>query len=149
MKAFRQGLIVELVGQDEITSQEQLRRLLRGRGVDVTQATLSRDIAELGLVKHAADGAYRRPGADEAPADPDTTLRRAVAEYLRRVERVRELVVLRTEPGRAQPLAIAIDRADRAEIAGTVAGDDTILVIVRDARRAQALVRDFEDWARE
>lgn len=147
MKAFRQGLILELVGREEIGSQEQLRRLLRGRGVDVTQATLSRDIAELGLVKHAGDGAYRLPGADEAPADAETTLRRAVAEYLRKIERVRELIVLRTEPGQAGILGIAVDRAALDEIAGTIAGDDTLLVVVRDARRAKALVKRIEDWA--
>jgi transcriptional regulator of arginine metabolism len=150
MKAFRQGLILELVERGEVSSQEQLRRLLRGRGVDVTQATLSRDIAELGLVKHAAERAYRLPGAsgdDEAPADAETTMRRAVGEYLRKVERVRELIVLRTEPGQAGILGIAIDRAALDEIAGTIAGDDTLLVVVRDARRAKALVKRIENWA--
>jgi transcriptional regulator of arginine metabolism len=149
MKGYRQGLILELVDREAITSQEQLRRQLRGRGVVATQATLSRDIKELGLVKRAADGAYRRPGAgDEAPADPETGLRRAVAEYLRRVDRVRELVVLRTDPGQAGILGIAVDRAGMGEVAGTIAGDDTLLVVVRDARRAKALVKQMEEWAR-
>jgi transcriptional regulator of arginine metabolism len=149
MKAFRQGLILELVGREAILSQEQLRKRLRMRGVDVTQATLSRDIAELALVKHAADGAYRVPGENGASrSDPGAALRGAVAEYVRGIERVRELVVIRTAPGQAGILGIAIDRAAFAEVAGTVAGDDTLLVIVRTVRQARALVKQFEDWAR-
>jgi transcriptional regulator of arginine metabolism len=149
MKAFRQGLILELVGREAILSQEQLRKRLRARGVDVTQATLSRDIAELALVKHAADGAYRLAGENGAnTADPGIALRGAVAEYVRGLERVRELVVIRTAPGQAGILGIAIDRAALAEVAGTVAGDDTLLVIVRTVRQARALVKQIEDWAR-
>jgi transcriptional regulator of arginine metabolism len=148
MKAFRQGLILELVGREAITSQEQLRKRLRGRGVTVTQATLSRDIAELALVKHASDGAYRLPGANGQPADPSTALSTAVAEYARGVERVRELVVIRTAPGQAGILAIAIDRASLDEVAGTVAGDDTLIVIVRDVKRARNFVKRIEGWAR-
>jgi transcriptional regulator of arginine metabolism len=169
MKAFRQGLILELVGREAITSQEQLRKRLRGRGVDVTQATLSRDIAELALAKHAADGAYRVPGENGAgPVEPVRlrpegsggtspkleerrragALRGAVAEYVRGIDRVRELVVIRTAPGQAGILGIAIDRAALAEVAGTVAGDDTLLVIVRDAKRARALVKTLGEWAR-
>jgi transcriptional regulator of arginine metabolism len=149
MKAFRQGLIVELVGREAITSQEQLRKRLRGRGVDVTQATLSRDIAELALVKHAADGAYRVAGENGAgPADPASALRGAVAEYVRGIDRVRELVVIRTAPGQAGILGIAIDRAALPDVAGTIAGDDTLLVIVRDAKRARMLVKRIDEWAR-
>jgi len=149
MKAFRQGLILELVGREAITSQEQLRKRLRGRGVDVTQATLSRDIAELALAKHAADGAYRVPGENgTGPGEPVGALRGAVAEYVRGIDRVRELVVIRTAPGQAGILGIAIDRAALAEVAGTVAGDDTLLVIVRDVKRARAFVQKVNDWAR-
>jgi transcriptional regulator of arginine metabolism len=149
MKAFRQGLILELVGREAITSQEQLRKRLRGRGVTATQATLSRDIAELALVKHAADGAYRVAGDNGAgPAEPAAGLRSAVAEYVGGIERVRELVVIRTAPGQAGILGIAVDRAALPEVAGTIAGDDTLLVIVRDARRARAFVKQIEEWAR-
>jgi transcriptional regulator of arginine metabolism len=149
MKAFRQGLILELVGREAITSQEQLRKRLRGRGVNVTQATLSRDIAELALAKHAADGAYRVPGQNGSGAvEPESALRGAVAEYVRGIDRVRELVVIRTAPGQAGILGIVIDRAALPEVAGTVAGDDTLLVIVRDVKRAKAFVQDINDWAR-
>ena len=141
MKPYRQSLILELVDGEAITSQEQLREQLRARGVEATQATLSRDIRDLGLIKRAADGAYRRPSAAEAAtlSDSQLALRRAVQEYLRTEEAVQQLLVLRTDAGQAQPLAIAIDRARMPEIAGTIAGDDTILVICRSATDATAI----------
>ena len=148
MKARRQSIILELVDGDPLHSQEQLRRRLRQRGFDATQATISRDIKELGLVKRAGDGAYQSPAIDAA--NPEATLvalERAAAEYLRRVDRVQQLVVVRTGPGQAQPLALAIDRAQLPDAVGTIAGDDTILVIARDARTATALVKRFERYA--
>jgi transcriptional regulator of arginine metabolism len=143
MKARRKAVILELVEQEAITSQEQLRERLRSRGIEATQATMSRDIRELSLVKRAIDGAYRRPGADTAGGNAETALRRAVEEYLRTQERVEQLIVLKTDPGQAQPLAIAIDRARVPEIAGTIGGDDTILVICRSANDAAALIDRF------
>jgi transcriptional regulator of arginine metabolism len=143
MKARRKTVIVELVEREAITSQEQLREKLRERGIDATQATLSRDIRELGLVKRAVDGAYRRVGSESAGASGETVLRRAVEEYLRTQETIEQLLVLRTDPGQAQPLAIAIDRARLAEIAGTIGGDDTILVICRSAQDATAIAERF------
>src|SRR5881409_1137706 len=148
MKARRQAVILELIDRDALHSQEQLRRRLRPRGFDATQATISRDIKELGLVKRAGDGAYQLPGADTT--DPETALtalERAAAEFLRRVERVQQLVVIRTGIGQAQPLAIAIDRAQLPEAVGSIAGDDTILVIARDGKRAAALVKRLENFA--
>jgi transcriptional regulator of arginine metabolism len=150
MKRHRQSLILELVEREPITSQEQLRKRLRERGVETTQATLSRDIRDLGLVKRAVDGAYRRPEAIvKAPvADPDHVLRRAVDEYLRKSEVVQQLLVLKTPTGLAQPLAVAIDSVSLREIAGTVAGDDTILVICRSAADAASLERKLESLRR-
>ena len=148
MKARRQSIILELVDSDPLHSQEQLRRRLRQRGFDATQATISRDIKELGLVKRAGDGAYQSPSIDTV--NPEATLvalERAAAEYLRRVDRVQQLVVVRTGPGQAQPLALAIDRAQLPDAVGTIAGDDTILVIARDARKAADLVKRFEHYA--
>jgi transcriptional regulator of arginine metabolism len=143
MKARRKAIIVELVEREAITSQEQLREKLRERGIEATQATLSRDIRELGLVKRAADGAYRRVAAEGSVPAGEATLRRAVEEYLRTQERIDQLLVLRTDPGQAQPLAVAIDRARLAEIAGTIGGDDTILVICRSASDATAIAERF------
>ena len=147
MKARRQAVIVELVDHEPLRSQEELRRRLRQRGFEATQATISRDIKELGLVKRAGDGAYQRSGVDAA--NPETALaalERAAEEYLRSVDRVQQLVVIRTGIGQAQPLAIAIDRAQLSEIVGTIGGDDTILVIARDGKRAAALVKRLEKY---
>jgi transcriptional regulator of arginine metabolism len=148
MKTRRQSLILELIDREPLHSQEQLRRRLRRQGFDATQATISRDIAELGLVKRAGDGAYQRPGAETtSPETARSALERAVGEYLRRIERVQQLVVLKTGRGQAQALAESIDRAQLPEVVGTLAGDDTILVIARDNRRAAALDKRFENYA--
>jgi transcriptional regulator of arginine metabolism len=150
MKARRQAVILELVDREALHSQDHLRRRLHRRGFDATQATISRDINELGLVKRAGDGAYQRPGVDTTnPQAARTALERATAEFLRRAERVEQLVVIRTGVGQAQPLAIAIDRAQLAEAVGTIAGDDTILVIARGARGAAALTKRLKDYSSE
>ena len=148
MKARRQAVILELVDREALHSQDHLRRRLHRRGFDTTQATISRDIKALGLVKRAGDGAYQRPGVDTTnPQAARTALERATAEFLRRAERVQQLVVIRTGVGQAQPLALAIDRAQLAEAVGTIAGDDTILIVARDGRRAAALVKRLEGYA--
>ena len=150
MKSFRQSLVLELVDREPITSQEQLRERLVSRGIEVTQATLSRDIRDLGLVKAAADGAYKRPQAGAAVGGPDAlaVLRRSVAGSLRRFDRVQQLVVLRTESAQASPLAEAIDRAQVAEVVGTIGGENTILVICRGETEAQAFTRKLEEWVK-
>jgi len=148
MKARRQAAILELVDRDALRSQEQLRRRLHRRGFDATQATISRDIKELGLVKRSGDGAYQRLGlAETTPAAALAALERAATEFLQRVDHVQQLVVIRTGIGQAQPLAIAIDRAQLSEAVGTIGGDDTILVVARDVRRAAALTRRLERLA--
>ena len=147
MKHYRQSAIMDLVTRESIASQDELRRRLRSKGFNATQATISRDIKELGLVKRAADGAYQ---TGEHPGGPstDATVRRAVVDYMRSADQVQQLLVLRTDAGLAQPLALAIDRAELPEVVGTVAGDDTILVITRHARAGREVKRLFEGWAR-
>lgn len=147
MKDFRHRVILELIEQENVCSQEQLRQRLLGQKIDVTQATLSRDLKELGLVKRAADGAYQRPGAGgaERPAALPI-LQRLVAEFLTRADRVEQLVVLRTDAGQAQMLALGIDRTLLAEVVGTIAGDDTILVICRDASQGAAFLSRLQAW---
>jgi len=148
MKGRRQSVLLELVDREALNSQERLRQRLRQRGFKATQATISRDIAELGLVKRSGDGAYQRPGAEATnPETALTALERATAEFLRRVDRVQQLVVVRTGIGQAQPLAIAIDRSQLPEVVGTIGGDDTILIVARDERRAGALVKRLESYA--
>jgi len=149
MKAQRQTAILDVIQRSPVRSQEQLRRSILAEGFDVTQATLSRDIRELGLVKGGADGAYQtparvRPNGDAAKA----LLQRTAADFLVRVDRVQQLVLLRTGPGQAQLLGVAIDGARLPEVVGTLAGDDTILVITPDVRRARALVTRLEEFAK-
>ena len=148
MKTQRQSAILEAIQGQRVRSQEQLRRLLRAGGFDATQATLSRDIRELGLVKGGADRAYQPPAFPSANGNASSLLNRAVADYLTRADRVQQLVVLRTGPGQAPLLGVALDGARLPELVGTIAGDDTILAIARDVRRARALVRRLERLAR-
>jgi transcriptional regulator of arginine metabolism len=149
-KRRRHTAILDAVRRQSIRSQEQLRRSIRAAGFDVTQATLSRDIRELALVKGGPDGAYQAPGAPPNGHGPGGAsaallrLRKAAAEFLTRVDRVQQLVMLRTGPGQAQILAVAIDGAELPEVVGTLAGDDTILVIARDGRRAGELVKRLD-----
>ena len=148
MKSRRQGAILELVDREPLHSQEQLRRRLAREGFEATQATISRDIKELGLVKRAGDGAYQRPGVTTAsPEMAMNALARAAAEFVRRVDRVQQMLVIRTGAGQAQALALAIDSARLPETVGTIAGDDTILVVARDGRRAATLVKRLESLA--
>ena len=142
MKARRQSVILDVIQRQPVRNQEQLRRMVRSAGFDVTQATLSRDIRELGLVKGGPDAAYQSPSpAGSNGQGSKLLLNRAVAEYLTRVDRVQQLVLLRTGPGQAQLLGVAMDGARLPEVLGTIAGDDTILAIAPDVRRARALVK--------
>ena len=148
MKARRQGLILELIDREPLHSQEEVRRRLHRHHFKATQATISRDIKELGLVKRSGDGAYQRPGVEQvSPATALTALERTAATFLRHVDRVSQLLVVRTGAGQAAPLALAIDRARLPETVGTIAGDDTILVIARDSRGAAALSRRLQSYA--
>lgn len=148
MKSRRQGAILDIIDGEPLHSQEELRRRLLHAGFETTQATISRDIKELGLVKRAGDGAYQRPGAEaQNPATVLSALERATSEFVRKVDRVQQLVVVRTGAGQASALAQAIDRARLPEMVGTIAGDDTILVIARDERRAAAFVKRLGEYA--
>ncbi len=146
MKARRQALILELLGREPVRNQEQLRRGLRTLGVDVTQATLSRDIKQLGLVKRASDGAYQRPDGPPPSGVTGSGVSRAVAEFVTALDRVQNLIVLRTGAGQAHAAAIAIDRAQLSEVVGTIAGDDTILVIAREGNGARDLEARLNGW---
>jgi len=139
MKPWRQSQILEVVDREAVASQEELRQRLATRGIEATQATISRDLKELGLVKRAGDGAYVRPGVERSSPATDEQLRRALATLVRTLERVGNLVVVRTDPGQAQGVSVLVDRAQLPEVAGTIAGDDTILVIGRAEQGAAAL----------
>ena len=146
MKTRRQAAILDVIHREAVRNQEQLRRRIRAAGFDVTQATLSRDIRELGLVKGGAERAYRAPA--EVPANGQGAkllLQRALTDFVTRINRVQQMVLFRTGPGQAQILGAALDGAGLPEIVGTLAGDDTLLAIAPDARRARALVKRLEE----
>lgn len=136
MKAWRQSQILDVVDHEPVASQEVLRQRLQLRGIDATQATISRDLKELALVKRAGDGAYVRPGTERQSPVVTEQFRRAAISLVRGFERVDALIVVRTDRGQAQGLAEWIDRARLAEVAGTIAGDDTILLVCRGSDAA-------------
>jgi len=149
MKTRRQAAILDVIDASAVSSQEDLRRRLKTRGFSVTQATLSRDLRDLGLVKGTADGAYHRPGGEPVnPLRAAARLDHAVAEYLAGVDRALQLVVLRTGPAQAQPLASAVDVAAIPGVVGTIAGDDTVLMVCRDEAAASAVAHRFNAMAR-
>jgi transcriptional regulator of arginine metabolism len=134
-KAYRHGQILKLIRSCPIHTQEELARLLQADGISATQVTLSRDIRELGLLKTARG--YSEPAAAPAPAGPD--LGTIARESLRDVRLAQNLLVLRTPPAMANPLASALDHADLPEVTGTIAGDDTVLVVAPDVQTAITL----------
>lgn len=129
-KSFRHGQILKILRAKEIYTQDELARELSQLGIQTTQVTLSRDMRELALVK-TAEG-YRQLAAETGGPN----LVDVANEYLQDIRVAQNLVVLRTSPGNANSLAIAIDKGDLEDVVGTVAGDDTVLVITSDAASA-------------
>src|SRR6516162_11943345 len=127
-KLSRHTVIRDLVGNQQVGSQDELRRALYHRGHRVTQATLSRDIHELGLVK-TAEG-YKVPQGEEAEIHLPS-IERLIQEFVYDVKTAQNLVVVKTSPGSAQPVSAAIDAEEWDEVVGTIGGDDTILVIAQ------------------
>jgi transcriptional regulator of arginine metabolism len=136
-KSYRQGQILRLVRQKRIGTQEELAQELRAAGIAATQVTLSRDIRDLRLVK-TREG-YQELAAEEA--GPQFTM--LATEFLHDVRSAQNLVVLKTSPGHANSVAVALDAEDWPEIVGTIAGDDTILVIAQDNATAESLRQRF------
>jgi len=136
-KTFRHGQILRLVAGERVANQEELRRRLAQQKLRVTQATLSRDLQELKLVKTTAG--YKTASAlpDDAAAMPPLT--RALREFLLDIRPAENLLVLKTPPSGAQPLAAAVDGAKFPEIAGTIAGDDTVLIITPSRKARESL----------
>jgi transcriptional regulator of arginine metabolism len=143
MKSWRQSQILDVIDHEPVASQDALRKMLETRGIGATQATISRDLKELGLVKRAGDGAYVRPGAERSSPAVSEQLRRAITTLLRAIERVDPLIIVRTDRGQAQGLAEWIDRAQLPEVAGTIGGDDTILLVCRGPSAAETLEKKF------
>lgn len=134
-KAYRQAQILKVIERQPVQTQEELARELSKAGVQATQVTLSRDIRELGLAKTGAG--YQRIAMDAPAFGPD--LATIVGEFLTDARAAQNLLVLRTSPGNASSLASALDREQWEEVIGTIAGDDTVLVITGDNRQAEAV----------
>jgi transcriptional regulator of arginine metabolism len=138
-KRFRQGQILKVLAGPPVGSQDELRRQLVHLGVRVTQATLSRDLRELRLVK-TAEGYRQLSAATAEETSSIPALARAVKEFLLDVRPAQNMLVLKTPPGGAQPIAAALDAERWKEVAGTLAGDDTVLIIA-PSRAARAVVQ--------
>jgi len=144
VKAARQRALAELLRTREVPSQAQLLDHLREAGFEATQATVSRDLEDLGAVKVRGPGGqlvYALPESE--PVTGEAEIRRALAFSLLDAVPSANLVVLRTPPGHAQALAFTLDRAQLPGVCGTVAGDDTVLVICDDRSSGRVMARRF------
>jgi transcriptional regulator of arginine metabolism len=141
-KTFRHGQILRLVTDASISNQEELRRRLAAQKLRVTQATLSRDLQELRLVKTHEGYKLETSLPEDSAGLPSLT--RALGEFLLDIRPAENLLVLKTPPSGAQPLAAAVDGAKFGEIAGTVAGDDTVLIVTPDRKSRESLQKRIE-----
>jgi transcriptional regulator of arginine metabolism len=141
-KLTRQQLILQLIENGNVGSQEDLRRALARHSQRVTQATLSRDIHELGIVK-TADGYVRAQAAAAEPALPSAE--RLVREFVLSVREAQNQLVVKTSVGSAQPVAAALDAEGWEESLGSIAGDDTILFICENKNDAERLANRIRE----
>ncbi len=147
MKSQRRAVIMSILKRTRVHSQEQLRELLRGEGIDVTQATLSRDMRELRLAKLAdpAGGSYYAPSPSGEVLTP--ALEQLLPALLLSMEGVGPLLVVKTPAGSAEALGSALDGQQWPEVIGCIAGDDTLLMIVRSERARRALAAKLRELA--
>jgi transcriptional regulator of arginine metabolism len=149
-KVQRQQAISRLVQKHAVTNQPQLVELLAVDGIAATQATVSRDLEDLGAVKVRVPGGetvYAIPEYEPARLAPEDQLRRVMGEWVAEVKRSGDLVVLRTPPGCAHVVASALDRSGMSGVLGTVAGDDTLLVVAEEELGGVALAERLRDLA--
>ncbi len=148
-KTERQSVIMDLIGAHDVASHEDLRKLLETRGVSVTQATLSRDLRELGVVRVPGEQGARYALPETVAADAIPSLETLLPQLFSRIDGVGELIVLHTLASGAQPVSEAIDAAGWREVLGTVAGENTILVICRSPQARQEVTSRLAELARE
>lgn len=149
MKARRQALIREIVDTQSIQTQEELAQALREHGMVVTQATVSRDIKEMHLLKVLAeDGSYRYATMDKEEQGTSDRLIRMLADSVVSMASANNLIVIRTLPGSAHVAGEAVDSLRWSEVLGTIAGDNTILVIVRSNEDVEPVMRRFRALVR-
>lgn len=147
MKVGRQRKVLEIIRRRRIATQEELSGELKKNGYHVTQATVSRDIKELGLVKIPFDNNelyYARPGENPVPTSKER-LRKVFLDSVIGFDASENLIILKTNPGGAQGVASAIDQSGWEEIIGTVGGDDTILVVVKPKEATGLVLKKFGD----
>jgi transcriptional regulator of arginine metabolism len=141
-KTARQKAILDLLGNGPVESQDSLQQQLERRGFEVGQATLSRDIHELKLVK-GPEG-YRKAGENGVEGVLPSVMHLA-RQFVVEIRHAQNLLVVKTTVGSAQPVAAALDASHWPEVVGTIAGDDTVLVIASDKKKAQALARRIRE----
>jgi transcriptional regulator of arginine metabolism len=145
MKNKRQELILELIEHNEVETQDDLAALLKGRGINVTQATISRDIKDLRLIKTLSDkGIYKYIPAENGDHRNQNALIRIFADTVTGIEATGNLVVIRTLTGTANAAAEALDSLHWAEVCGSIAGDNTIFIALRDGINAGEIVRKLK-----
>jgi transcriptional regulator of arginine metabolism len=145
-KADRQNALLDVIAKHVVGTQAELKDRLKERGIEADQATISRDIRELGLVKASDDGAHYRYAPVESVA-PQGHLKAStmLARLVRKIDCSGNLLVLKTDPGEASPLGLALDRMGWGDVVGTVAGDDTLLVVVKEGVPARKLAKRILD----
>jgi transcriptional regulator of arginine metabolism len=149
-KRARQGLIAQLLAEHAVTNQGRLVELLAQNGIEAAQATVSRDLEELGAVKVRVSGGETVYAIPELPAEqhlPHDHLRRVLGEWVVTVAASANIVMLRTPPGSAHVVASALDRTGLPDVLGTVAGDDTIMVVAAEGVTGAALADELRDLA--
>ena len=149
-KAQRQHRIVKLLEEHAVTSQAQLVDLLAGEGVTATQATVSRDLEDLGAIKVRVPGGETVYAIPELPTQqiaPEDHLRRVFSDWVVEVVNSQNLIVVRTPPGSAHVVASALDRSGLPGVLGTVAGDDTLLVVADEDHGGAAMAARLRDLA--
>ena len=146
MKASRQIRILELIQNNNIQTQDELATALKNEGYDVTQATVSRYIKELNLIKTpAADGSYRYSAVSGVKQDQQDRLHKIFASTVLKVQSANNIIVLKTMQGSANTVAVVIDSLNNDDILGCVAGDDTVIIIVSSNQK----VADIEDLIKD
>ena len=146
MKTVRQVTILDIIEKNEIETQEELADALRMRGIQVTQATVSRDIKELRLIKvMTTDGSYRYAvSTADVEASRLTRIRKIFRESVTSIAVAQNMVVIKTLPGLANAAASALDAMNMSVIVGTIAGDDTVFVVMRDTNSAAAFCGEIK-----
>ena len=147
-RSARQDAISRVIATQRISSQRELLQILHEQDITITQATLSRDLVDLGAKKVRADGQSYYTLDDELPIDGPDLLRRVLGELLVSCDSSGNIAVLRTPPGAAQYLASVLDRSDLPQAVGTIAGDDTIFVLAREPMTGEEMADYFDKLSR-